>query len=387
MDAPPVARSRSATGRRRRWRGRSADGGRLMTAIRTGPPRARAVAQLARRRGDGAAGDRRRAPPLPGARLIVAARRVGRRSVPPGARRRRGRRRSSGTGTAAAPRAARRRRSAAAVGADVGDPAAELVRVGVAGQTRRRFAERWGYATDLRRPLLTRAVAAADAAACTRRRTTSTWSARSASRPARSSRRSTCPTPAIDGGADAADDARLGRRRGRWSSSRPARRTARPSAGCRRTSPTLVDEARARPAAHVRAGRQRRRSRDHDVDASALVAGDAARARHRPGRRHDAARRWPACSRLAQACVSNDSGAMHLAAAVGRAGRRALRADARARDRAAAARRRPGRGADQPGLVPPLYAARVSDRSSLHDGPVAGSRAGDVRELMARSSR
>ena len=82
-------------------------------------------------------------------------------------------------------------------------------------------------------------------------------------------------------------------------------------------------------------------------------------------------RAWPRC-------VSNDSGAMHLAAAAG-APLAALFGPTREYETAplmpAAAC---ADGADQPRLVPPVHAARVPNRSSVH------ARAGAIAGLPCR---
>jgi len=56
-------------------------------------------------------------------------------------------------------------------------------------------------------------------------------------------------------------------------------------------------------------------------------------------------------------CVSNDSGAMHLAAATGVSRRRHLRPDEREGHVAPGASRRGHGGRPEPGLVPSLYAS------------------------------
>ena len=72
----------------------------------------------------------------------------------------------------------------------------------------------------------------------------------------------------------------------------------------------------------------------------------------------------------AAVCVSNDSGGMHLASALGPAGRRDLRADRRTRH--AAGRR--SRSHRRTGVLPALHAARLSDRPPLHEAHHGRSR-------------
>ena len=77
---------------------------------------------------------------------------------------------------------------------------------------------------------------------------------------------------------------------------------------------------------------------------------------------------------LAAACVSNDSGAMHLAAAVG-VPLAALFGPTREHETSPLVRAgRARRSADQPGVVPALHAPGVPDRSPVHEGAGARSR-------------
>ena len=103
------------------------------------------------------------------------------------------------------------------------------------------------------------------------------------------------------------------RRRGPGSASTPAPSTARPSAGCPSASPPSADTP---GPAHGRAGRDRGRRRRSAPLGEAIAAADA-RARARAVRRDDASPSSSACSRGCACCVTNDSGPMHVAAALG----------------------------------------------------------------------
>ena len=87
---------------------------------------------------------------------------------------------------------------------------------------------------------------------------------------------------------------------------------------------------------------------------------------------------------IARACVANDSGAMHMAAAVGTPLVAHLRSDARVRNGAADAIGRARGSADAPGLVPSLHASRMSDRPPVHEGdhPRARARGGHVAVIL-----
>ena len=99
---------------------------------------------------------------------------------------------------------------------------------------------------------------------------------------------------------------------------------------------------------------------------SSLPPGARGRQPDRPHRSAAAAGVLARC----RAFVSNDSGAMHLAAAVGVPGDGDLRADRRTGDRAA----RRSRRALASGVLPPLHAARVPDRSPVHEAASLSTR-------------
>ena len=174
----------------------------------------------------------------------------------------------------------------------------------------------------------------------------------------------------------------MGRRRVRWWPWRPARRTARRSGGCRSTSPTLVTELVVSDGAHVRAGRQRRRRRDDELD-TRRWSPETARAHVIDLAAPRRSRRWPACSRWPRRACRTTRARCTWPRAVG-VPVAALFGPTREHETAPLPRaRRARRRADSPGVVPPLYAARVSDRSPVHEGAVARARVAAVRESMA----
>ena len=178
---------------------------------------------------------------------------------------------------------------------------------------RARVPQRWGYARDLRSRLLTRAVA----------------------RPARQRppgrllpalvRALGVPNGPLEAvltprDADVAEARRCwlpaaGTAAGRWWRG-AGRRVRHGQAVAAAALRHLVGDAGRNRRRDVRAGRRPRADAVTTAQVRAAQPPHAARARHRPGRRHLAAcagRRVVA----GRVCVSNDSGAMHLAAAVG----------------------------------------------------------------------
>ena len=109
-----------------------------------------------------------------------------------------------------------------------------------------------------------------------------------------------------------------GMRRRRSSSLRRARRTGRRSAGFRGTSrtwPRCCAQRAARPVCSSAAAETHRPTRGSQVLESASTRGSLAAARHRPhGETHDLEQLGAASLGSRRRCVSNDSGAMHLAA-------------------------------------------------------------------------
>ena len=226
--------------------------------------------------------------------------------------------------------------------------------------------ERWGYAADFRRLLLSRAI----------------------QRPRRSMHQAEYyqhlvralgmesgplePTLLVP------DDAMVGARTllnsRNWSRSRPLVAMA-PGAAYGTAKRWLPGHYANVASSLVRTGAQcvlvgsRGRCRDDRVD-SASDTGRSARTRARPDWGHDlvvAGGRDCAGQGLCLQRLGRD--------ARGRRRRHAgdgdLRADARVRDAAAAACRCACQRADSPGLVPALYAAGVSDRSPMHEGTVS----------------
>ena len=187
-------------------------------------------------------------------------------------------------------------------------------------------------------------------------------------------------------GAGAAGDARVGRRRaaaGRGAGCRVRHGEALAAGALRRADRTRRS---ARRGVHVRARRQRRATRRPTrLDPSARSAAGRRSAVIDLAGAHDARRRWPACCSLAAACVSNDSGAMHLAGAVGTP---LVALFGPTREYETAPLTAPGGrvgGADQSRLVPALHAARVPDRSPVHERADAGARASTVARALMRS--
>ena len=315
-------------------------------------------AQLARRRRDGAAGDGGGAPRVSPAR----------RSSSP---RRRRSRRSSRRGRAAAPdeivvvdRARRRRRSCARRAADA-DPAASRTRSAAPGlASRRRRLPSAGATAPAARLAADARRARGRAGACIRSTTTATLVARARHRRGRS-RAATprSPRPQTLEQADALlAAAGVARRRDASSALRPARRTARPSGGRPIASPQSI------------AGLVRRAARPPCSSAPAADR-DAARAIESSlprGRRGSWT--WSAGRRCARSSGVDRAVRRVRVERLGRdarggGARRAGGGDLRADRRAGDARRPATRDVIdlRRRVLPALHAARVSDRSPLHE--------------------
>ena len=324
VDAPPLARRRARADGRGMFPAATSEedddaanqDGRRMDLRAWPASRAcvavdRARAELARRRRDGAAGAGGRPPRV-------------RRADDRRSRRCRRSRRSSRSRPAPRPTRSSsidRAREAAQLQARAGRrrscccPTRSAAR---GGASRSGVAERWGYRAAGRGWLLTRGVRAAARRACTRSQYYLAL-VRGLGLPTR--RPTPTPRPRIDprrgdarAGRRAAGAARRRRRARRSSASPRAPPTATRSGGrriaWRRSSPALVAAAASR-AVH---GRRRRRPRHGACDRIVAAAG---RARGEPDRPHHAARSWSGSIARCAAFVSNDSGAMHLAAALG----------------------------------------------------------------------
>ena len=195
--------------------------------------------------------------------------------------------------------------------------------------------ERWGYRAELQADGCSRAPCRGRAARCTRRTTTGTSWPRSASPTVSACRNSTVPPAVVDaaratagrrrldaGHEPARHRARRGLRRREAVAARAVRRGRRRTVARRTGScPCCVGaEADRRAACAIEA------ELGKIGDAGVGVPGD------QPRRPDGPVPQLAGVLTLCAAFVSNDSGAMHLAAAVGAARRRAVRADRRARD-------------------------------------------------------
>ncbi len=295
----------------------------LSAGVRREPPASRARAELARRCGDGAARDRRRAPRL--ARV--------RRSMSPRAPR--SRRSSAGAGHRSRCRARR-----PAIACRDGDR--------LAGTTRRcccrtpstvrrsrwsaGMPERWGYAHDCRGALLTRCGCAAVARAPGRVLPASDHGARLCAAD-RSSPVSMCRRRRAERGL--ALLARAG-----WDGRTPLVALAPGAAyGGAKRWPARSFAASSRGSPVTVSPRCSSAPRRIWLPARSCARSSAAGSRSIDLIGRTDLPRWRASSRTVRALVTNDSGAMHLAAALGRDGHRDVRTDQRAGN--ASARRGP----------------------------------------------